>query len=233
MNIGKNLRALVAVAVCAVLLIGGIVLVCLSVSGAEEMKEGVAAAAQGAGSAAGFFAGSVEGVPYYLERYDQGKEKGLSAEDSHVTGLTRAQLGDGKLQVLAATVSLAVDNEVGKTYAALALLRGNIVFSVDLSRAEIGDGVLTLPDVEMSFVIDHRQTEIIAEYQRSFFNGSTEDGYDEFLNSVRKIESEVEKYVENYDELRDEARQAAVEMVKTIADSVSGKKYDVIMGEGA
>ncbi len=230
MNIGKNLKALVAAAVCSLLLIGGIALVWLSVSGAEEMKENITAAAQGAGNAAGFFAGSVEGVPYYREKYGEGKEKGLSAGETEVTGLTGAQLGDGKLQVLAATVSLAVDNQVGKNFAALALLRGNIVFSVDLGKAEIRDDTVTLPDVETRFVIDHRQTEIIDEYQNSFFNGSTEDGYDEFINSVKEIESGVERYVENYGALREEARKAAVEMVKTVAGNVSGKRYDVVIG---
>lgn len=233
MNIGKNLQAVVAVILCSVLLIGGIVLLCLSLSGAEEMKENISTAAEGAGNAAGFFAGSVEGVPYYMERYDEGKEKGLSAEETHVTGLTGAQLGDGKLQVLAATVSLAVDNEVGKNFAALALLRGNIVFSVDLGKAVIRDNTVTLPDVEVDFIIDHRQTEIIDEYQKSFFSGSTENGYDEFLNSVKKIESNVETYVENYGELVNEARKAAVEMVKTVAGSVSGKNYSVVIGKGA
>lgn len=196
--------------------------------------EALAAAGSGIGESVGFFKGSVEGIPYYREEYDQGKEQGLEAGDTSVTGTSgEVELGTGKLQVMAATVSLIVDNQVSDKYAALALLRGNMVFTVDLGKAVIEGNTITLPELEHEFSINNSESELIAEYQKKYFGTAIEDGYTEYLNSVEKIRDNVSEFVEDYDELYERARASAVEQVSMIAGNVSGKNYTVLLGEEA
>ena len=88
------------------------------------------------GLAVGSYKAVTESVP---SGYSDGKDQGLSAEDtkSTIAAYTR---GIGKLEVLVAGVKLSNFHQVGDKYAALYLTKGNAVFTVDLSEATITFG---------------------------------------------------------------------------------------------
>lgn len=216
------------------LLAFAVVVLIFTVHNAGKAGEAMAAAGQGIGESVGRFKGSIEGISDYNEKYDEGKDQGLEAEDTQVSGVSgQLELGAGKLQVLAATVSLIVDNQVSDKYAALALLRGNLVFTVDLGSALVEGDTITLPDVEAAFSVNNGEAEIIDEYQRSYFGAAIEDGYTEYLNTVERVRDNVEAYVEDYDGLLASARESALEQVSMIAGNVSGKRYTVTFEKGA
>lgn len=87
--------------------------------------------------------GSFEALTDYKEAYADGKEEGLSAKDTIAEVVNKIQELN-KLEVLAASVKLNDIHSVGEKedpdYVALYLLKGNAVFSVDLSKAEIQNG---------------------------------------------------------------------------------------------
>ena len=91
---------------------------------------------QSTGSQVGKFVGSFEALTDYREAYAEGKEQGLSAEDTTAEVANKINEVE-RLEVLVASVKLNDIHTVGDDYAALYLLKGDAVFAVDLSKAEI------------------------------------------------------------------------------------------------
>ena len=179
----------------------------------------------GAGKMTGMAVGSYKGVTEGIESgFSEGKEAGLSAEDT-VMEVSRTVRETGKLEVLVANVEIPDYHEVGKTYAALYLFRGSAVFTVDLQQASIsrtpeGEVIILLPDPEAVVNINDSETELLAEYQRKFFNGSADDGFQAYLNSLRLIDSIALEKVSNHDVLMDMARNSAKKQVEMLASGV-------------
>lgn len=179
----------------------------------------------GAGKMTGLAVGSYKGVTEGLERgAAAGKEVGLSAEDTTVEiASTVRELGN--LEVLVANVEVPDYHEVGKKYAALYLFRGSAVFSVDLTQASIskadnGEVIILLPKPTAAVRINDSETELLAEYQRKFFNGNADDGFQAYLNSLKMVDSISLEKVSNYEMLTKMAEASAKKQVEMISKSV-------------
>lgn len=188
-----------------------------------------------AGFAAGRLAGSLEGLTEGRKAgTEDGKAVGLSAEDTAAAISNQMQQVEN-LEVLAASVKLKDFHTVGKeedpTYAALYLANGTAVFTVDLSQAQIRaeNDVLhiVLPQPVGNLYIDESSVEKVADYQKKFFNGSAEDGFDAYLNTMIKIQEVTEETLSNYDTLISSAKQAAEHQITLLVKSVSTMPYSI------
>lgn len=188
-----------------------------------------------AGFAAGRMAGSLEGLTAGRKAgTEDGKTVGLSAEDTAAAISNQMQQVEN-LEVLVASVKLNDFHTVGKeeapTYAALYLANGTVVFTVDLSQAQIQAQnnmlYIVLPQPVGNLYIDESSVEKVADYQKKFFNGSAEDGFDAYLNTMIKIQQATEETLNNYDVLASSAKQAAEHQVTLLAQSVSKTPYSV------
>ena len=189
---------------------------------AENIGENVGV---GTGKAAGLAVGSFNGVTDGLgEGASAGKEAGLNSDDITME-LTQSIREIGNLQVLVANVNIPDYHEVGKKYAALYLFRGSAVFTVDLmqascSRTPEGETIIVLPEPKAVVNINDSETELLAEYQRKFFNGSAEDGFDAYLNTLRQIDQISLEKVSNYEMLMEMAKNSAKKQVEMLSGNV-------------
>ena len=179
----------------------------------------------GAGKVTGMAVGSYKGVTEGIAGgITEGKAAGLSSDDITLEiGNTVREVGN--LEVLAANVEIPDYHEVGKKYAALYLFRGSAVFTVDLSKASIsrtedGEVIILLPEPVGVVRINDSETELLAEYQRKFFNGSADDGFQAYLNSLKLIDSIAVDKVSNYDTLMDMAKASARKQTEMLASGV-------------
>ena len=193
----------------------------------------------GTGTVVGKAIGSLEGMTLGRAKgTEAGKQAGLSAED------TKARIASDihemeNLEVLVASVKMSDFHAIGgdnKAYAALYLANGNVVFTVDMSQAQIEEGDdglhILLPGPKGTLYIDDSSVEKVAEYQRKLFNGSAEDGFDAYLNTMRKMQQASEETLSNYDFLLNSARQSAERQVKLIVKAVSTSNSDVLIEWG-
>ena len=104
-----------------------------------------------------------------------------------------------------------------------------VVFSVDFSKAEINGKKILLPLPEGELFIDQSTIEKVSEYQKKIFNGSAEDGFDAYINSMKKIQTTTTETLNNYDTLMESAKESAVKQVESIANSLStdGVTYSI------
>ena len=176
-----------------------------------------------AGVGVGSFNGFTQAIP---EGVAEGTEEGLSAVDT-VTDIANRILADikdmGRLQVLAANVSLPAYSQEGKKYAALYLFRGNATFSIDLNKAKVksNDNSITieLPVLTCDLKIDPTETEVLSEWQRTFFNGTDREGFEGYMNTFMAIQHKSETEIENYAALMSLAKEAAEDQIKKLAES--------------
>ena len=205
--------------IISLLLAAGAGLVCYR---AAEIGAGIGS---GAGKVTGMAVGSYRGVTEGIETgFSEGKAAGLESDDLTME-ITETVRNIGKLEVLVANVEIPDYHEVGKKYAALYLFRGSALFTVDLTQASIsktaeGEVIVLLPDPEAVVHIDDSETELLAEYQRKFFNGSADDGFQAYLNSLRLIDTIALDKVSNYDTLMDMARASAKKQVGMLISGV-------------
>ena len=183
------------------------------------------------GKAIGSFEGMTKGR---VEGTEAGKQTGLSADDTEATIASQFQQMEN-LEVLVASVKLRNFHTIGKSkdYAALYLVNGNAVFTVDMSQAKIEaqpDSLkITIPKPVGTLYLDDSSVEKVAEYQRKFFNGSSEDGFDAYLNTMKKMQEASEETLSNYNVLVSSAKEAAVSQITLIARSVSTQYADVVI----
>ncbi|MDE7416943.1 MAG: DUF4230 domain-containing protein [Lachnospiraceae bacterium] len=186
------------------------------------------------GSSVGKVIGSFEALTDYREAYAEGKEEGLSAKDTIAEVANKVQELK-RLEVLVASVKLKDEHLIGKEdsldYAALYLLKGDAVFTVDFNETEIrkeGDILLlTIPEPEMELIIDQSKLEKVAEYQKFFWSGSAKDGFDAYLASMAKVAEETKETLVNYDTLMKAARESAEKQVEQLVNSVSVSEVEV------
>jgi len=199
------------------------------------------------GSLAGKFQGSFQGLTNgRAEGSKAGKHAGLSAADTEAKIADELKLME-RLEVLAASVKLhdfhVINNPVPLlgfqsennqlAYAALYLVNGNIVFTVDMSKAEVFTEEnalrIMLPEPEGTLYLDTDTIEKAAEYQRKYFNGSAEDGFDAYLNTMIRIQTASEKSLNNYEILLQSAKRAAERQITLLAQAVSVQPRQVII----
>ncbi len=190
-----------------------------------------------AGSLVGKAIGSLEGMTTgRAEGSAAGKKSGLSAEDTAAE--IANQIHEVKnLEVLAASVKLrnfhTIGEEENPDYAALYLVNGNVVFTVDMNAAEItsqADGLhIVLPKPVGTLYLDDSSVEKVAEYQKRFFNGSAEDGFNAYLNTMIKMQSASEETLDNYGALISSAKDAASSQVTLLAKSVSLSNGNIVI----
>ncbi len=188
-------------------------------------------AGKSAGTTVGAAVGSFQAVTVDMpEAYSQGKEDGLSAIDTR-TELQGRLKEIGKLDVLAANAKIHNVNKVGDKYAALYEFGADVVFSVDLAQARVlsGDGSIEvyLPEPAVEINIDSTRTRLVAVRQRGWFNGTTEDGLTEYLNSINQLQDNAQETLENYEWLQARAKQSASEQVMMLAGFVAEKGSNI------
>ncbi len=175
------------------------------------------------GAAIGSFQAVTEDMP---AAYNQGKEDGLSAVDTRTEIKGRLQ-EIGKLDVLAANAKIHDFNQVGNKYAALYELGADVIFSVDLTQADIlaGDGniEIRLPKPVVEINIDSTRTRLVAVRQRGLFNGTTEDGITEYINSISQLQDNAKESLDNYEQLQEKAETAARAQVIKFSSLVAEK----------
>lgn len=208
-------------------------------AGAHKTGETVGSTAGTAvGGAVGSFRGITTGTQ---DGAETGREEGLNAKDIDIiVADIKDSLGKmGKLEILTATASFRDISSIGKDYRAFFLLRGNVVFTIDLNQVEIrstsGNEIsIFLPAPECTVDIDDTATEKVAEYQKDFFTGDTQAGYEAFLKFVNQRSSELEKSLDGYDALSNQAQGAAIQQVKLLAENICGpdKTISVNMKDG-
>lgn len=185
------------------------------------------------GGAVGIALGSAEGMFKGLqEGMEAGEAAGLSAEDT--TADMKESLKEvGRLEVLAAGVTLRNVNKIGQEYTNLSMLNGDAIFSVDMTQAEISfsqDGkevYIVIPEPTMELYIDQSGTEILAEIQKPSFGVTAEDGLNAYLNSMAQTVDKVKETLANYDSLLAQAKDSALEQVRQMAETISGGRYTV------
>ncbi len=187
------------------------------------------------GAVVGNVIGSFDGITTGLSKgAADGKEEGLSAKD------TKSEIRNrfseiGNLEVLEAGVKLKNVNTLGDDYAALFLLKGVAVYSVNLKDIEINDIdadtlEILLPEITVEVYIDERDTEKLAEYQKRSWTGSAEDGFVEYMNTRSATDQSVRETMEDDAALTEAAEDAAIKQVALIAKAATGNKKEVIVG---
>ncbi len=197
---------------------------------ASSMGAGIG---QNAGSLVGRAIGSAEGMTRgRKEGSSAGQAEGLSAVDTEVE-LANELHEISNLEVLVASVKIKDTHSIGKDidYMALYLLKGEVIFSVDLSKAQtsvLNNQIhIVLPEPSGQLIIDQSQIEKIAEYQKHYFSGDAESGFDAFLNSMAKVQEATAETLNNYDVLIDSARESAINQVTLLAKTVSKTEKDI------
>ena len=99
------------------------------------------------------------------------------------------------------------------------------MFSVDLTQASVsrtqeGETIILLPEPKVVVNINDSETELLAEYQRKFFNGSADDGFEAYLNTLRMIDQISLEKVSNAEMLMEMARNSAKKQVEMLSGNV-------------
>ncbi|WP_026522735.1 DUF4230 domain-containing protein [Butyrivibrio sp. VCB2001] len=184
-------------------------------------------AGESIGAITGKIMGSFEGLTTgRIEGSEAGKEEGLSAENT--TAEIATQMKElQNLEVLVASVKVSDVHTVGvkQDYKALYLVKGEVIFSVDLSKAEVKEVddtlIISIPQPVGKLIFDPDKIEKKAEFERYLRAGSAEDGMKEMLNTLAKMQDATAETLNNYDSLVNAAKQSAVKQVARLAESSS------------
>lgn len=165
-----------------------------------------------------------------VKGYDAGKKEGLSAKDTEQQ-MKNAIEDMGKLEVLVANVKIPEYHSVGQKFAAMYLFRGSAVFTVDLSKTSIIDNnsdiQVLIPKPTAEVKIDHKETERIKSKSALIFNGSTEEGIEAYLNTLKTVDQISTDKISNYSELNEMAKQAAMLQLKDIIENICGSGKNI------
>lgn len=226
--ISKKSIPFLALALSALVFIYSVIMILGASSKGESMGQSIGTIV---GSTIGSFEGLTKGQK---EGTEDGKKEGLSAEDTEVE-ISNEIHKVKNLEVLVSSVKINDMHTIGEDekYAALYMIKGEVVFSVDLSRADVklqnNRLVITLPLPTGELYIDESQTEKVAEYQKYYFTGSAEDGFDAYLNTMEKLQKKTVKELESYNVLLEAAKESAKKQVTQLATSSNRKKRSVII----
>lgn len=186
------------------------------------------------GTIVGKVIGSFDGITTGLAKgAEDGKEEGLSAKDTK-SEIENSFSEIGNLEVLEAGVKLKDVNTLGDDYAALFLLKGVAIYSVNLKDVEINDidanaVKILLPPINVEIYIDESATEKLAEYQKHSWSGSAKDGFAEYMNTRAATDQSVKETMENYSNLTEAAQSSAIKQIEIIAKAATGNKKEVVV----
>lgn len=186
------------------------------------------------GTIVGNVIGSFDGITTGLAKgAEDGKEEGLSAKDTK-SEIKNSFSEIGNLEVLEAGVKLKDVNTLGDDYAALFLLKGVAIYSVNLKDVEINDidantVEIMLPPINVEIYIDESATEKLAEYQKHSWSGSAKDGFAEYMNTRAATDQSVKETMENYSNLTEAAQSSAIKQIEIIAKAATGNKKEVVV----
>ena len=186
------------------------------------------------GTIVGNVIGSFDGITTGLAKgAEDGKEEGLSAKDTK-SEIKNSFSEIGNLEVLEAGVKLNDVNTLGDDYAALFLLKGVAIYSVNLKDVEIIDidsntVEILLPAINVEIYIDESATEKLAEYQKHSWSGSAKDGFAEYMNTRAATDQSVKETMENYSNLTEAAQSSAIKQIEIIAKAATGNKKEVVV----
>lgn len=185
-----------------------------------------------AGKAAGYAAGLLEADRKTAE--ENGKKEALTNPETDVKIIGPKKLQEtGKLDVLVAGVSLSNFHGVGNKYAALYLMKADAVFSVNLGAATVKyvedelwvRVIAPQPEVEVFF--DETETQKIAEWQKTHFSGSADDGFQAYLSTMQEIEETASQDLLKNETMMKSAREAAEQQIKLLVTSIYGMDVSV------
>lgn len=229
-NHWEKIVALIAV---ILLVISVVVFVCAKKSG-EVAGDALAV---GMGKAVGSF----EGIKDASENYNEGKEEGLGAKDTEAEFASEIRK-ISKLQVLVAGVKVENFHKQNSTnpfskdklaYASLTVQEGQAVFTVDLTKMHIKENLTTInvkiPEPECEVYIDSATSEVIGTYERTLFNGTTENGLKGAENSEKEMREKINEKVKKNSDLHNQAKERALAQVTEMLNSVNttGKTINV------
>lgn len=183
-----------------------------------------------AGTVVGTAVGSYNGFTEKLqEGKKEGEKEGLSADDT-TTKVGNSLKEIAKLEVLVSSFKLNDYHKLGNKYAALYLLKANALFTVDLSKASLNKNEIRVPQPEVTVYIDERYTEKAVESQRKFFNGSAEDGFNAYINSMSNLEENAENSIKNDENLMKSARNSAEKQIRRLIREISsnGEELSIV-----
>lgn len=188
------------------------------------------------GNTVGIGIGSFKSVGEFKNAYDEGTSIAEQVKDTEVTMGTKVDNTGEKLQVLAAKTT--VKNVLEYTdqsfnwnkYKRLETLDIEIIFTVDLSKAQVANNLVVIPIPEVSLYNDESARKVLATYQALPFVDSAEDGFNIALNSTKELMSNAEETLSNYDALYSQAKESAKKQVAALYRSmnVEGKEVSVI-----
>jgi competence protein ComGC len=188
------------------------------------------------GKLVGAAIGSFNGVTVeYQKGLDEGKVEGLSAKDTKVE-MQNTMNEVSRLEVLVTNFKVNNYHEVGDKYAALYFLKAEATFTVDLSECDVSMSednttlIVTLPQPEVTVYFDDSCIEKAKEYQKYFFSGSAEDGFDAYINSMANLEKETQKSLQKDENMMQTAKNSAENQIKELATGVcmNGEKIEII-----
>ncbi len=200
-------------------------------NGADHMGEDVG---QSVGQLVGYAVGTYKGITEKAaEGWEDGKEKGLSAEDTDVTIDEIKTLGKGKLEVLSADISINNIPQISDDYAALYVRPGNVIFSIDLSQTVVtknsdGTYTVTAPSPEAELFLKEDKAEKIAEYIKYPFTGKVTDGIEANVNARAEVLKRSIEELSNYAQLLEDAKEFAKKQIVLIL----GPGTQVVFKEG-
>lgn len=191
-------------------------------------------AAPAIGMAAGTATGSFRGVTQGLAAgAEAGKEAGLSAEDTTVK-IGNKMTETGNLQVMLVDLTLSdiyqQGSENNPQYAALLDIKGEGVFSVDLTQSKVVYNeiekqiTIAIPEPVFTPYLDDNTVEILAEYKPRFLDGSTINGYQGYLNSRAQIDKRLQEEMLS---MLEPAKESALKQVELLARSVCGSTASI------
>jgi hypothetical protein len=202
---------------------------------ANEIGEGTGLMA---GKLVGATVGSLDGITKYNNALEDGKKEGLSAKDTQVE-MQNTMSEVNNLEVLVANVKISNYHEISDKYSALYLLKAEAIFTVDLSGCiiDVGDDnmiVITVPQPKVEVNIDENAIDKAVELQKKLFNGSAEDGFDAYINSMANLEEETLQGLRNDSNMMENARKSAEEQISELASGicVNGEKVNILWEEG-
>lgn len=182
------------------------------------------------GTSVGAAVGSYKG-------YKDGKEDGLNPNDDTFVFISNKMQEIGNLQVLIAEDEFINEFNIGKKYKALFRYKAKTIFSVDLTSAQIinkdSDIIIKLPIPKVDFTIDENESEKLAEKQKHFWSGNSEDGYIAYMNSMKEVKKNAASEMTNYTPLMQQAKLSAKKQIQILTSSLGVQEKNIkIIFEG-
>lgn len=205
-----------------------VVLIFLVISTVNASKEGTAI-----GNTIGYLVGKSTGSAKALSEasviIEDGEDEGVTAEDTEVVSAEERVRTKGKLRVLDADVSLDNLNIVGEDekYKALYIMEGTVNFTVDLADVEIKHDkanrtlLVIIPEPTAELKIKYETVQKLSESKKFSLINEADRGSEQYINTMEKLQSEVEKHLGNYDSLMKIAKDESKIRVKDLIGSLS------------